>query len=301
MSTERETTRVVRSWLEQGVTALPDRVLDDVLGQLPATPQRRPLWRARRFPFMNSPIRYAIAAVAAVVVALVGAQFLPSNHPGPGNPSAAPSRQATEAPTASPAATVTPMPPEGIGLSPGRYSIRVPDSDVRAVVRVEEGWTSGVYFIMNPPEFTKQVSFWNVANVYDDICDPGTGGLPTASQLPSPAVGPTVADLVTALDAQVNTDMSTAVDVTVGGYAGKRVTMVISTPYAHCIGDQDPRPMWVNAEGRPQRALQPGDPDTIWILDVAGRRVVIVSNDDESEESKASIAAVIGAIAFEVP
>ena len=28
MSTDRETTRMVRSWLEEGVTALPDRVLD---------------------------------------------------------------------------------------------------------------------------------------------------------------------------------------------------------------------------------------------------------------------------------
>ena len=41
MSTDRDTTRIVRSWLEEGVTELPDRVLDAVLDQLPATPQRR--------------------------------------------------------------------------------------------------------------------------------------------------------------------------------------------------------------------------------------------------------------------
>ena len=35
MSTERDTTRIVRSWLEVGATALPDRVLDAVLDQLP--------------------------------------------------------------------------------------------------------------------------------------------------------------------------------------------------------------------------------------------------------------------------
>ena len=41
MNPERDTTRIVRSWLENGVTDLPDRVLDTVLDQLPATPQRR--------------------------------------------------------------------------------------------------------------------------------------------------------------------------------------------------------------------------------------------------------------------
>ena len=41
MSTDRDTTRIVRSWLEEGRTTLPDWVRDDVLDRLPATPQRR--------------------------------------------------------------------------------------------------------------------------------------------------------------------------------------------------------------------------------------------------------------------
>ena len=54
MSTDRDVTRIVRSWLEEGATALPDRVLDAVLDQLPATPQRRAWWPARRFREMNT-------------------------------------------------------------------------------------------------------------------------------------------------------------------------------------------------------------------------------------------------------
>jgi hypothetical protein len=42
MSSDRELTHIVRSWLDEGVTVLPDRVLDDVLAQLPVTSQRRP-------------------------------------------------------------------------------------------------------------------------------------------------------------------------------------------------------------------------------------------------------------------
>ena len=44
MSTDRDVTRIVRSWLEEGATALPDRVLDAVLDQVPSTSQRRPRW-----------------------------------------------------------------------------------------------------------------------------------------------------------------------------------------------------------------------------------------------------------------
>ena len=54
MSTDRDVTRIVRSWLEDGATALPDRVLDNVLDQLPATSQRRAWWPARRLREMNS-------------------------------------------------------------------------------------------------------------------------------------------------------------------------------------------------------------------------------------------------------
>ena len=35
-----DATRIVRSWLDEGVTQLPDRVLDAVLDEVPATPQR---------------------------------------------------------------------------------------------------------------------------------------------------------------------------------------------------------------------------------------------------------------------
>ena len=50
MTTEHETLHIIGSWLEDGRTRLPDHVLDAVLDQLPATPQRRPGWSARRIP-----------------------------------------------------------------------------------------------------------------------------------------------------------------------------------------------------------------------------------------------------------
>ena len=90
MSTDRETTRVVRSWLEEGVTALPDRVLDAVLDQVPATPQRRHLWPAWRSNRMNTYAKLIAGAAAVLVVAVIGYQFLPGRS-GPGGPTAQPS------------------------------------------------------------------------------------------------------------------------------------------------------------------------------------------------------------------
>ena len=87
MSVDRETTRVVRSWLDEGVTQLPDRVLDAVLDQVPATPQRRSFWSAWRSYRMNTYARFAVAAAGLLIVAVVAYQFLPRNGgvggPGP--------------------------------------------------------------------------------------------------------------------------------------------------------------------------------------------------------------------------
>ena len=91
MSTERETTRVVRSWLDEGVTKLPDRVLDAVLDRVPATPQRRSWWPAWRSNRMNTYAKLIAAVAAVLVVAVIGYQFLPGRDPGSGGPSVAPS------------------------------------------------------------------------------------------------------------------------------------------------------------------------------------------------------------------
>ncbi len=42
MSTERDVNRIVRSWMDEGVTALPEHVLDAVLDQVPATHSAAP-------------------------------------------------------------------------------------------------------------------------------------------------------------------------------------------------------------------------------------------------------------------
>jgi hypothetical protein len=121
MSTDRDTTRIVRSWLEEGVTALPDRVLDAVLDQVPATSQRRSWWPARRFRDMNVSVRLALATAAVVVVAFAGYQFLvPSQQVG--GPPTSPPSDAPSATASPPASPVPTLPAGGNPVFPGTYT-----------------------------------------------------------------------------------------------------------------------------------------------------------------------------------
>ena len=162
MSTDRDVTRIVRSWLDEGVTALPDRVLDTVLDQVPATPQRRAWWPARRFVDMNSLAKIAVAAAAVIVVAFVGIRLLPGQgNTGASLPSPSSSPSETPSPSALPSPSPSPSPalfPSG-PLPAGSYTIQpfvgpgglcvgqagcteagAEDDSIRVTVTVPDGW-----------------------------------------------------------------------------------------------------------------------------------------------------------------
>lgn len=118
MSTDRDTTRIVRSWIRTDEHASADRILDDVLAALDTTPQRRSAWPAWRTPTMNNTVRLIAAAAAVVVVAIIGYQFLIApNVSGPG-----------PLPTDSPAApTLTPGVHVVTDVVPFQLSIDLPE------------------------------------------------------------------------------------------------------------------------------------------------------------------------------
>ncbi len=98
MTTSRDPDRLIRAFLAEGQTDLPDRTYDAVRADIDRTRQRVVIgpWRDRR---MNNIARLAIVAAAVVVVAVVGYNLLPGTG-GVGGPSA----------TASPSPTPTPPP-----------------------------------------------------------------------------------------------------------------------------------------------------------------------------------------------
>jgi len=280
MSTDRDTSRLVRSWLEEGVTALPDRVLDAVLDQVPATHQRRSWWPTRRFTDMSIYTKLAAAALAVVVVAVIGYQLIPSRPGGNGGlPTTAPS--ATPSPTVAPSASPTPIPysiaPATGLLTPGSVVL---DGAFPLTIAfdVPAGWSRqgsteladlvSVHKVRGDRSPT-WASWAIVANVYRDPCHSASGPA-------NPPVGPTVDNLVTALTTMVGFHATTPTDVTVAGYSGKRFQLsdTIDPATAGC-DDTTWLSLWEPASGGATAQVPGATTMQFWVLDVHGTRLVM--------------------------
>jgi hypothetical protein len=316
MSTDRDTTRIVRSWLEEGVTALPDRVLDAVLDQVPATSQRRAWWPARRLNEMNAPLKLVIAAAAVIVVALVGINLLPreGGFAGPG-PSPTPNPTQTSSPTQLPSPTPSGNVDVTGSLAPGAtYAITDPCCVASRMTYTMpaagwyaplEAWRIGKNVAGGSDLFDLIVTPHFVDNVY-------TGGCDWQGTALAPRVGPTVDDLAIALNAQAGPGASPPIAVTVGGRPGKKVELSIppTIDVSTCDSDGD-SPIfgrWYTDVPDSIYGAQPythdnGQHDTIYIIDVDGTRQVIdaMHLPNASPADLAELDQIVASIRFETP
>ena len=254
MSTERDVDRIVRSWLDEGVNVLPDRVLDAVLDQLPATPQRRASWLARRFPLMNNTIR--VAAVAAVVLVAVVVTFSLLNRDGTGGPS----------PTATPIPTPAPTLPFAGTVAPGSYR------DEFITFTVPAGWQSYQGEAVNklggdPPNGMAVWPWQGIATVYGDPCH---------WQTTAHSVGPTVDNVVAALVAQTRGASVTPLDVTIDGFGGKQVDLMVPLDVSIAACDAGTYKSWTDTTGGDRYNQGAGQHDLVDVLDVNGQTRVIL-------------------------
>jgi hypothetical protein len=292
MSTDRDVTRTVRSWLEDGATTLPDRVLDAVLVELPTTPQRRATWwPARSIEQMNTAIKFGLAAVVVVVAALLGFNYLVAPNIGGRGPDTAPS-----SPTPSPAVSEL----HAGALDPGTYAMDDPArTPVRLVFTVPAGWSTrgGDLYTRKHSEQPGEVGFfsWVVTHVYADACN-------SAGTLTE--VGPTVDDLVNALASQAGSAAAEPVGLSIGGYAGVRVDMSGDADLdAASCRVPNVLQIWANEAETDFFAIGPDivSASSVYIVDVEGERVVITAggNTDASATDLAELDAIIASIRFE--
>ncbi len=316
MSTDRETTRIVRSWLEEGVTSLPDPVLDAVLDQLPTTPQRRAGWLARRFPLMNNIVRVGLAAAAVVVLAVVAINLLPGSGSGlGGTPSVEPTVEPTPTPlpsAAEPTSSADAFLPEGPILI-WDPSLEQPTGEAPTITVTisSTGWhfREDYQYLRKGPEDEAPP---RDAVVWPGSLPPGTGfyvyGDPcqwSSTRPETPAT--TVDEIVAAMASQASRNASEASDVMIGGYAGKTITLHV--PEDANFADCDNEALGTyEIEGQVEDGPTigqggPGRIDQFWILDVEGSIVNINTWywPDTPDEYVEEMQAIVESATFELP
>jgi hypothetical protein len=295
MSTDRDViTRIVRSWLHEDGHEDADRILNLVLDEIGTTPQRRANWLARRFPVMNSSIvRIAAAAVVVALVVVIGIAVLAG--PNVGQPGPSPSQSTMPSAIATPSATPKDFGryPNGTALAAGSY-VFTHVEPLRVSFTVPSGWEKGVLdWVVWSRENTKAtLAVMSVDNLYVDPCRPDSG-------LRDPVVGPTAADLATALGTVPGVTFSTPADVTLAGFAGKYLEYVPPDTFGDCAASTL---LWsVNGGVDDQPAPTGDDVLRLWILDVDGTRLVIAASAPRGvpEGRMAELQAIIDSIQIE--
>jgi len=294
MSTDRDVTRIVRSWLEEGVTALPDRVLDSVLDQLPAHRQRRrPLWWPRREYHMNALAKTAIAAAAVLVVAILAYKLLPSNG-GVGGPTPSPIVTPTPSPTAPPEVTVG-------SLAAGTYSYSYPDTTLTPfTVTVPNGWamnsdgfiSKGVSFEGQTGATGVALASWLITHVYADSCQwQGTLREAGSRQL-----------LATGLAEQTGHTTSGPTDVTLGGHTASRLVLSVAADFDRSTCQSSVLRLWPDPgpDENGGHRIYPGQTTTVYAIEDSGKAMVVftVSNDGSAAGDVAELQAILDSIHF---
>jgi hypothetical protein len=304
MSTDRDTTRIVRSWLQTDEYESADRVLDAVLDELDTTAQRHTTWwLARRFPFMNTTAKLVAAAAAVIVAAFLGFNYLVAPNIGAGELG-----DPTPLPTVAEPSVAEPSPStEEFLLDEGPFVLTSPLGGPPITVTIPApGWYgepgSGT-LIKNdhgdPPDGAAMIGPWyGELYVYGDPCQWST------TRPDAPAT--TVDEVVAALTAQASRDASAPVDITVGGYDGKSITLHVPDDAVFSECDQDTFGSWATAESPPSAGPDryhqgPGQIDELWIVDVDGEVMVIdaMYGDETPAEHVAELRAIVDSMTFE--
>jgi len=299
-ASDRDVSRAIRSWLHEDRHEDASRVAGAVLDHVEATQGRRATWPAWRTPTMNRFITYGLVAAALVVVVIAGSQLLGSSDGGLGG-------QTT--PTATPTPTATASPTQAAGLPEGPFALTdgsVGSGGVPATVTIPgPGWygepnggvlCKGEDECADPPDGAGMIGPWfGEFYVYGDPCEWST----TTPDEPAT----TVDELVAALTNQASRNASAPVDVTLGGYEGKFITLHVPDEADFTTCDEGYFGSWaLPGEASPSRYHQgPGQIDLLWIVDRDGVLTVMdASHYDQTPANDVDeLRAIVESMTFE--
>ena len=262
MTFEHDTERLLDTWLADGPTVAPDRVLAIATARIERQRQR-PAWRLQdwRLRTMSTPARLAALVGALLIAALAGSLVLT----GGGGRAAGAFPALTPSPTASPAAAT-----RRVAWTRATTSCAGRPSDPMAfAITAPGGWTGYGGFFIGGPHKLAAIRPASASRSTDDpevVTDPCDASVHS----PSPSAGaPSVDELVAALSARQDLGVSGVIDTQLAGYSGKRVDLQL--PGNLSCGNQ-----YVFAEPKGLYANGPANRWRLWILDVNGETAVVV-------------------------
>jgi hypothetical protein len=256
---------------------------------------------------MNKIVTIGLAAAAVVVLVLVGAQLFGSPSGGVGSGATpTPEPMATPGPTT----TLKPSPSVAGGLPPGPHPVtkRI-DGGVEATVTIAAplwyGEPNGGFLCWGdpddtcagPPDGAGLIAFNDRKyHVYGDPCRW------SSTRPDTPAT--TVDELVDALANQESREALTPEDITVDGYAGKKIIlqMVDDVDIGAC--DEDSFALFaVPGEERARYSQGPGQTEEVWAVDVDGLLVVVIGlyYADTPQSAVDELRAILASATFELP
>lgn len=234
---------------------------------------------------MNKFVAIGLGAAAVVAVLLIGSNLLGSSSPAPGSEvpeSVAPSQAPSE-----------PAPSAWVGLAEGPFVVTGADDPVQVTVNIaSSGWTSLPEFDalsknddgLDAPETVGGALLawaWPAGtgfNVYGDPCHWSTTIPETPATTPD--------EIAAAFAAQALSDATAPVDITVGGFTGKAITLHVpmsfdmpgatrEEKFGDCDNDVFAFYGIEGETGDARNAQGAGQIDELWILDVDGSIVIL--------------------------
>lgn len=258
MTAQRDPDTLIRAYLDEGVTELPDRAFDAIRADLGRHRQRVVIGRWRE-PDRSTLSNVAIAAAVVLAVGLAWFNFGP------------PSSGVGTGPPPTPSASPPPLPSDGVTIEPGRYRISGDPATLPAgmamVITLGPGWQpeSGWAVTRNAgPASGPAIGAWLISNTFVDPC--------TDHTLRSPEPGPDVDALVKALSNQPGVTAAAPRDVVVDGYRGKSIELTVTADIGSC-GGLESFWLWAGQTGDHRYVQDTREVDRIYVLDVDGTRL----------------------------
>lgn len=284
MNQRSDIERVLKVWMTDGPTAIPDRVVDVVANRIGVQRQRR-AWPFPGRTNVTTPIKLIAGLAAALIVAVVGYNLLPRTS-GPGAPTTAPTPSAQPTPAVTAAPTTAPTSSarwptwftpaaiadaNGLGImTAGSHATRVFSPGF--TFTVPDGWVNShdelAFFKLFPdtPANAAQAARADGELAQNIFMGPHSSPWFTCETAESNR-GATAADMVAAMTANEVLAVSGVVDVTIGGVSGKQFDVRRNPDWTGtCDGDSS-LPAGVDPDDERTRGF---------LLDVPGRGVYVV-------------------------